>query len=82
VAGLPRKATLAERRELAGMEAAILAAEEEVAALEARLNDPEFQTSSFAEVPAAVARLEEARAEAARLYQRWEELETICDGGS
>jgi hypothetical protein len=41
------------------------------------LNDPVFQTSRFAAVPAAVQQLTAANAAAARLYQHWEELETL-----
>jgi len=73
----PRKPTLAERKELESMETTILAAEAVVAALEQQLNDPDFHASSFAEVPAVVARLDAAKAEVTRLYQRWEELEAL-----
>ena len=71
-----RKLTLAERKELDGMEEAILHAEEAVAQWEAKLNDPEFQ-KNFAEIPATVAKLDAAKAEVARLYARWEELEEL-----
>ena len=67
----------AARRELEGMESAIMAAEEVVAGLEEKLNDPDFHASSFSEVPEAVAKLDAARDEVVRLYQRWEELETL-----
>ena len=67
----------AARRELDGMESAITAAEARVAALEEKLNDPDFHARSFSEVPAAVAELETARDEVARLYLRWDELETL-----
>ncbi len=72
----PRKLTLAEKKELEGMEEAILLAEEAVTDLEAKLNDPEFQ-QNYEEIPAAVAKLEESKAEVARLYARWEELEAL-----
>ncbi len=75
--GKPRRLTLAERKELEGMEEAILAAEEAVAGLEAKLNDPEFQ-QNYEKIPAAVAKLEESKAEVARLYARWEELEALA----
>jgi ATP-binding cassette subfamily F protein uup len=73
----PRKLTLAERKELEGIEGTILAAEEAVAGLEAKLNDPEFQ-KNYAEISAAVSQLDQAKAEVARLYARWEELETLA----
>jgi ATP-binding cassette subfamily F protein uup len=47
--------------------------------LEIRLNDPEFQADHFAEIPALVAELDAAKAEVARLYLRWEELEQLRD---
>jgi ATP-binding cassette subfamily F protein uup len=72
----PRKLTLAERKELEGMEEAILLAEEAVAELEGKLADPEFQ-KNFAEIPGVVAKLDEAKTEVARLYARWEELEAV-----
>ncbi len=71
-----RKLTLKERKELEGMEETILTAEEAVAALEGKLADPEFQ-KNFAEIPAAMAQLDKAKAEVARLYARWEELENL-----
>jgi ABC transport system ATP-binding/permease protein len=73
----PRKLTLRERSELEGIESIILAAEQEVEMLELRLNDPEFQAANYAEIPALVAKLDEAKTEVARLYGRWEELEAI-----
>jgi ATP-binding cassette subfamily F protein uup len=73
----PRKLTLAERKELDGMEEAILAAEEAVAELEDKLADPEFQ-KTFAEIPVVAAQLEEAKTTVARLYDRWEELGALA----
>ncbi|MEO0016771.1 MAG: hypothetical protein RLZZ522_54 [Verrucomicrobiota bacterium] len=73
----PRKLTLRERTELDGIEEVIHTAEQAVAALEAHLNDPEFQARSFAEIPARVAELDAAKAATARLYERWEELEQL-----
>ncbi|MEK7951850.1 ABC-F family ATP-binding cassette domain-containing protein [Luteolibacter soli] len=72
----PRKLTLSERKELEGMEETILHAEEAVAALEAKLADPEFQ-KNYAEIPATAAKLDEAKAKVAKLYARWEELEAL-----
>jgi ATP-binding cassette subfamily F protein uup len=77
VAGKPRKLTLAERKELESMEESILAAEDAVATLEAQLNDPDFQ-KRYEEIPAKVAELDAAKARAAGLYARWEELEALA----
>ncbi|MFT3990929.1 MAG: ABC-F family ATP-binding cassette domain-containing protein [Luteolibacter sp.] len=73
----PRKLTLAEKKELAGMEDAILAAEEKVSELEGLLNDPEVQTKRFSEIPEMVEKLEIAKDACAKLYSRWEELEAL-----
>jgi ATP-binding cassette subfamily F protein uup len=78
--GKPRKLTLAERKELESIEDTILAAEEEVSTLEAQLNDPEFQAKNFNEIPALVEKLEAAKAKAAAVYARWEELEAVAAG--
>ncbi len=74
----PRKLKWKEERELEGMEAAILAAEEEVARIEARLSDPDFFVQHAAEFPQVDAELRSARAEVARLYARWEELSILA----
>ncbi|BCX49168.1 ABC transporter ATP-binding protein [Haloferula helveola] len=74
----PRKLTLAEKMELEGMEERILEAEEKVGELETKLNDPEFQTTRFNEVAGVAAELEEAKASVAKLYERWEELESLA----
>jgi ATP-binding cassette subfamily F protein uup len=73
----PRKLTMAEKMELEGIEERIMEAEEAVAALERKLNDPDFQTRHFAEVPKVVADLDAARANATSLFDRWEELEAL-----
>jgi ABC transport system ATP-binding/permease protein len=74
----PRKLTMAERKELEGMEETILFAEETIAALETMLNDPHFHSTRFQEAPAFLETLEKARAHCATLYQRWDELEAIA----
>jgi len=56
------------------MEAAILAAETRVQELETTLNDPEFHATRSREARGLVADLEAAKAEVARLYERWQEL--------
>ncbi|MBB5349910.1 ATP-binding cassette subfamily F protein uup [Haloferula luteola] len=71
----PRKLTMAERMELDGIEDIILQAEETAAGFEAQLNDPAFQAEHYDQLPAISAKLEQAQAEVARLYQRWEDLE-------
>ncbi len=70
-----------EQRELEGMEAAILAAEERKAALEAALADPATYRSEGAAVPGLRAELGRISAEVDRLYARWQELEAIRSGG-
>ena len=74
----PRKLTMAERMELEGMEDRILEAEARVEALESKLNDPEFQTQHFEDVPQVVADLEAAKTEAEALFARWELLESLA----
>jgi ATP-binding cassette subfamily F protein uup len=59
------------------MEETILAAETRMHDLEATLNDPGFYASRAAEAPRLIAELEQAKAEVARLYERWEELAAL-----
>lgn len=73
----PRKLSFKEKRELEGMEEAILAAESRVQQLEVTLNDPEFHATRSREAPALITELEAARGEVARLYNRWQELSAI-----
>src|SRR4051794_36543242 len=70
----PRKLKYKEERELQGMENAILAAENEVARLEALFAEPDFYVSHAAELTRPGAELRAARHEGARLYARWAEL--------
>ncbi len=72
-----RKMTMKEKRELDGMEATILAKEEEASEIEQTLNDPEFYINRSLEAPALTAKLEALKAEVDRLYVRWEELNQI-----
>jgi ATP-binding cassette subfamily F protein uup len=74
----PRKLTFKERQELAGIEAAIHAAEARVAELERAVSDPDVFKTRAAEVPALVASLDAARAELDRLFARWQELESLA----
>jgi ATP-binding cassette subfamily F protein uup len=74
----PRKISFNEQRELAGMEAAILAAETRVTELEKVLNDPGFYVTRAKEAPGLIAELDAAKTEVSRLYTRWSELEQIA----
>ncbi|HVV82883.1 MAG TPA: ABC transporter C-terminal domain-containing protein, partial [Kofleriaceae bacterium] len=74
----PRKLTFKEKQELAGMEAAIHAAEARIAELERTVSDPDIFRQRPAEVPALVADLDAARAELDRLFARWQELESLA----
>jgi ATP-binding cassette subfamily F protein uup len=76
-AAKPRKLTLKEKHELDAIEDLILTAEQEVAAIEWRLNDPAFQANHFAGIPGVVGQLDTAKAEVERLYARWDELEQL-----
>jgi ATP-binding cassette subfamily F protein uup len=71
----PGKLSFKEQRELEGMEAAILAAEERKSALEAVLGDPATYQKDGAAVAGMRAELEQVTAEVERLYARWQELE-------
>jgi ATP-binding cassette subfamily F protein uup len=73
----PRKLSFKEQRELDGMEAAILTAETHAQELEKTLNDPEFHATRSREAHGVIAELEAAKAEVARLYERWHELDRI-----
>jgi len=69
------KLSYKEERELAGMEDAVLQAEETVSALEREFTAPDFYTTRAKDAPLMQAKLDAARAELDRLYARWEELE-------
>ena len=75
-----RRLTYREKMELEGMEARILEAEEEVARLEAAIQEPGFYEQDHAAVNRVLQRLEQARIATARLYDRWEELERVAGG--
>jgi ATP-binding cassette subfamily F protein uup len=72
--------TYAERLELDGILDAIDQAESAVQALEAQLADPALYATRGGEVAPLQAKLEAAKAEAARLVARWELLETKKQG--
>ena len=71
----PRKLSFKEQRELAGMEAGILAAETRVAELEQTLGDPNFYATRAKDAAGLSAELEATKAEVIRLYARWAELD-------
>jgi ATP-binding cassette subfamily F protein uup len=70
----PRRLSTAEQRELAGMEAAILQAEEVVTRLHDRLADPAIAADHL-EAKQVYADYEQAQEHVAKLYARWEELD-------
>jgi ATP-binding cassette subfamily F protein uup len=72
-----RKLTFKEKHELAGIEAAIAAAEGKVAELEATVSDPALFKDRAHDVPALLGKLDAARAEVERLFARWQELDAI-----
>ena len=74
-----RKLKFKEEQELAGMEAAILKVEQEVERMEGVFASPDFFKLK-ADGPKLQAELDAARARAAKLYARWEELESIKQG--
>ena len=76
-----RKLSYKEQRELDGIEAEILAAEDAAAEIERTLADPAFFVTRSREFPEWEAKLDAAKARAASLYARWEELEAIRAAG-
>jgi ATP-binding cassette subfamily F protein uup len=71
--------TYAERIELDGLLDKVAAAEDEVAALEKQLADPDLYTKRPGDAAPLRAKEAAARAEAERLTARWEELESRRD---
>ena len=76
----PRKLTFKEARELEGMESAILAAEENIARLEALFAQPDFHREHGRRTNELTAELAAEKERVARLYERWQELEAIRAG--
>jgi ATP-binding cassette subfamily F protein uup len=72
-----RKLSFKEARELEGMEAKILAAEEEIRRIEAIFSSPDFHRTHATQANSLTAELEDAKQNVTRLYARWEELEAI-----
>jgi ATP-binding cassette subfamily F protein uup len=75
----PKPLTYAERIELEGLLEKVASAEDTLAALEAKLADPELYTKRAADAPALREQTEKARAEVERLMARWEKLEARRD---
>lgn len=73
----PRKLKWKEERELESIEATILAAEEEVAQLEATFAAPDFYEKHGSDWAAMEAKLKTARERVPQLYARWAELEEL-----
>jgi ATP-binding cassette subfamily F protein uup len=73
----PRKLKWKEERELEGMEAAILAAEEEIARVEALFAAPDFFATHCDQWQTLEEQLALTRSRLVQLYARWEELEQI-----
>jgi ATP-binding cassette subfamily F protein uup len=76
-AGKVRKLSFKEQRELEGIEAAIHVAEAKVVGLEQQMEDPGFHRSQGPRIREVLSGIETGKAEVARLYARWEELEAI-----
>ncbi len=72
-----RKLTWKEERELESMEGTILTAEENLAALESQLNDPDFHLHSAHKVSETATAMESQRLSIEQLYARWEQLNAI-----
>jgi len=75
--GRPRKLSWKETQELAGMEATILAAEENVARIEALFSGPDFHREHGQRTDEIVTELAAEKARVVRLYERWQELEAV-----
>ncbi|MBM3835555.1 MAG: ATP-binding cassette domain-containing protein, partial [Verrucomicrobia bacterium] len=73
----PRKLSFKEARELEGMEAQILATEEEIARIEGLFATPDFHRIHGQQTGQITADLAAAKESLAKLYERWEELEAI-----
>ena len=69
------KLSYKEERELESLEPAIMAAEEEIAALEQRFSEPDFFAKFGSEMKSLQEELNAKKSELERLYSRWEELE-------
>jgi ATP-binding cassette subfamily F protein uup len=73
----PRKLSYKEQKELEGMEASILAVEENISRIETLFADPDFHRKFGAKTNDITAELAAEKQKLAKLYERWEELEAI-----
>jgi ATP-binding cassette subfamily F protein uup len=73
----PRKLTFKETRELAEIEANLLAAEGEVARIESLFASPDFHRTHGPQTNQLMATLAAAKERVTAVYARWEELEAI-----
>lgn len=76
-----RKLTWKEKKELDGMETAILEAEEAVEEAETRIQAPGFYEQGHDVVQGELAALQAAREKVESLYARWSALEALTSGG-
>ena len=77
-----RKLSFKETKELESIEGVILAAEENIARMEAAFAAPDFYEQHGSRWQALQAELDAKRAEVARFYARWEELEAVRAGSA
>ncbi len=75
--GKARKLSFKETRELEGMEALILATEQEIARIEALFASPEFHRTHAAQTNDLMAELTATKEKLTKLFARWEELEAL-----
>jgi ABC transport system ATP-binding/permease protein len=73
----PRKLSFKEQKELEGMEANILAVEENISRIEQLFAEPDFHRKYGAQTQDFTAELAAEKAKLAALYERWEQLEAI-----
>ena len=73
----PNKLTWKEKKELEGIEEAILEAEKEILEIEAIFADPEFHSKHGNKTNEFNKKLETAKLRSLTLYGRWEELENL-----
>ncbi len=73
----PRKLSFKEARELEGMEAQIHAVDAEITRIEGLFASPDFHRTYATQTNQLNADLAAAKANLAKLYARWEELEAI-----
>jgi ATP-binding cassette subfamily F protein uup len=78
----PRKLSFKEARELETVQAQIQTVEADIVRIEALFSSPEFYRTHALQTNELTAELSAAKERLARLYQRWEELETIKAAGA